>query len=88
MRWWKQQRRPGAANVGIRDAQEVADIWAAYVISAMVMRLQGLSVWDLELSRGFSAAYNQGHNSFGTTQTGFSSSLAVISALLGGEWNP
>ena len=52
--------KTGAANVGIRDAQEVADIWAAYVISAIVMRLQGLSVWDLELSRGFSAAYNQG----------------------------
>jgi hypothetical protein len=81
-------RKTGAASVGIRDAQEVADIWAAYIISAMAMRLRGLSVWDLELSRGFSAAYNQGHNSFGTTQTGFSPALAVISALLGGEWNP
>ena len=75
-------------STGTRDVQEVADIWAAYIISAMAMRLQGLSVWDLELTRGFHLTYDHGIYSLGVTQTGFSPALAVISSLLGGEWNP
>jgi hypothetical protein len=80
--------KAGTDSTGTRDAQEVADIWAAYIISAMAMRLQGLSMWDLELTRGFHLTYDHGIYSLGVTQTGFSPALAVISSLLGGEWNP
>jgi hypothetical protein len=73
---------------GTQDAQEVADIWAAYIVAAMAMELDGLNIWSLDLNRDFDPTSYYHAQFWGVTQSGFSPALAVISALLGGEWKP
>ncbi|MCK5827980.1 hypothetical protein KAH43_05575, partial [Candidatus Bipolaricaulota bacterium] len=74
---------------GIIDEQEVADIWAAYLIASHYMELDGLTAWTFLPSRNWEEIYKiqpASSQHFGAVASGISPPLAVISSLLGGEW--
>ena len=60
----------------VRDDQEMADAWAAYLIATEYLGLDGINVWTMELALPFA---NQGSSCVNN-----SAALPIIGSLLGG----
>ena len=88
--YWVLRNAAAGSLFGSIDEQEVADIWAAYLIASHYMGIDGVTAWSLPLSRNWEATLNASAGccaDFGTVASGISPPLAVISSLLGGYWS-
>jgi hypothetical protein len=67
----------------VRDDQEVADVWAAYIIATEVMQLQGITVWDFRVGNRYLPEWQTAGSVF--MEIGKTPALRVIAALIGGS---
>ena len=89
--YWEIRNRSTSVEFGEIDEQEVADIWAAYLIVSTAMGLDGFSAWDIGFSRDWQSTLEARAGccaDFGQNSNDFSPPLAVIASFLGGVWWP
>jgi len=65
-----------AVPTSVRDDQEMADVWATYLIATEFFHLDGISVWTMELAHPYAR--------LGSACINESMALLVVSSLLGG----